>query len=58
MGKENMKSIVEALLFASNEPLKPREAKEILAGKGNLGEGKIKKLIEELREEYEGARVV
>ena len=48
MGKENIKSIIEALLFASSEPLKPREAKEILAGKENLGEGKIKKLIEEL----------
>lgn len=49
---DNVKSIVEALLFVGNEPLRSREIIDILSGEIDLTEGEIRKVIEELREEY------
>jgi segregation and condensation protein B len=49
---DNVKSIIEALLFAGSEPLKPAEIREALNDTSQLTEGRISALIEELREEY------
>lgn len=55
MGTDNAKAIVEALLFAGHEPVKPAEIREILASSPPLGDGAIRALIEELREDYRGS---
>jgi segregation and condensation protein B len=47
---ENPKPILEALLFASREPLSPARIKEILRGASIKN---LPKLIEEMNEEYE-----
>lgn len=52
MTDERTKSIIEALLFAGSEPLKPAEIREALNDASQLTEGRISALIEELREEY------
>lgn len=54
MGEEanNVKAIVEALLFAGSEPVKPSEIREILAVSLPQGDGTIRALIEELRDDY------
>lgn len=52
MTSDNVKSIIEALLFAGSEPLKPGDIREALAGAVDLTDGSIGKMIDELREEY------
>lgn len=52
MTTDNVKSIIEALLFAGSEPLKPAEIREALNDTSQLTEGRISALIEELRDEY------
>jgi segregation and condensation protein B len=46
----HLKLIVEALLFASDEPLSPRQIRDLLPGK-DLKD--IKKVLKELKDEYE-----
>lgn len=46
----SLKLIVESLLFASSEPLTPRQIRDLLPGK-NLKE--IKQVLKELKNEYE-----
>jgi segregation and condensation protein B len=48
----DVKSIIEALLFVSNEPLRPSEISEVVAEDTHLTEGNIRKIVENLREEY------
>ena len=52
MGTDSVKSIIEALLFAGNEPVKPAEIREIISAAQPLGDGAIRGLIDELRDEY------
>lgn len=52
MGTESTKSIIEALLFAGSEPVKPGEIREILASSPPLGDAAIRAVIDQLREEY------
>ncbi|MCX6357394.1 MAG: SMC-Scp complex subunit ScpB [Candidatus Aureabacteria bacterium] len=52
MGSDNIKSIVEALLFAGNEPLKIADVREILLGVEPLTDARIRAIIDELRAEY------
>jgi segregation and condensation protein B len=52
LGTDNVKSIIEALLFAGNEPVRPGEILEILASVPPLGDGAIRVFIDELRDEY------
>ena len=52
MSNDRTKSIIEALLFAGHEPIKPAEIREILARVENLPEAKIKEIVDELREGY------
>jgi segregation and condensation protein B len=49
---DKLKSIIEALLFAGHEPIKISEMREILAGTEPLTEGRIRAIVDELREEY------
>jgi segregation and condensation protein B len=51
-GAHNVKAIVEALLFAGSEPVRPSEIREILAASLPPGDGTIRALIEELRDDY------
>ena len=37
VGTDNVKSIIEALLFAGNEPVRPGEIREILAADDRIG---------------------
>ena len=52
MANENVKSIIEALLFAGNEPVRPGEIREIIASAPPLGDVAIRGLIDELKDEY------
>jgi segregation and condensation protein B len=52
MSDDKVKSIIEALLFAGREPLRPAEIREVLDDTGQLTEGGIRALIDEIREEY------
>ncbi len=45
-----LKLIVESLLFASSEPLTPRQIRDLLPGKDLI---EIKKVLKELKDEYE-----
>ena len=59
MSDNNVKSVIEALLFASEKPLLVEQVKEVL---DHLGNEEIKKLLAELSAEYEttgrGMRIV
>lgn len=52
MERAELKRIIEALLFASNEPL---SASRIASVVGDATPGEVKKTVEELRDEYERA---
>lgn len=52
MSTDKVKSIIEALLFAGSEPLKPSEIREAVSSAVQLTEGGIRAMIGELREEY------
>jgi segregation and condensation protein B len=49
---DKIKSIIEALLFAGSEPLKPSEIREVISPAVQLTEGEIRAMIDKLREEY------
>lgn len=51
-GTHNEKSIIEALLFAGNEPVRPAEIREILSSVPPPGDAAIRGIIDELRDEY------
>ncbi|MDP2938398.1 MAG: SMC-Scp complex subunit ScpB [Candidatus Omnitrophota bacterium] len=59
MSDNNVKTVIEALLFASEKPLMLEQIKDAL---GNLATDAIRKTIEELKDEYEktnrGMRIV
>lgn len=59
MAEDNIKSAIEALLFASDKPLTPDQIKKVLGG---LDLDQIKKSLEEIGSEYEqtnrGIRIV
>jgi len=59
MSENNVKTVIEALLFASEKPLMSEQIKDVL---DNLPTDEIRKNIEELRYEYEktnrGMRIV
>lgn len=59
MTENNVKTVIEALLFASEKPLMLEEIKDAL---DNLATDEIRKTIEELKDEYEktnrGMRIV
>lgn len=59
MAEDNVKSVIEALLFASEKPLSVEQVKEIL---GHLETDEIKRLLSELSAEYQttgrGMRIV
>lgn len=59
MAQDNIKTVVEALLFASEKPLTIEQVKNVL---DNLDGGEIRKIIDEIKLEYEnsgrGIRVV
>lgn len=50
MPQDNIKSAIEALLFASEKPLTIEQVKKVL---DNLDAGEIRKILEELKNEYE-----
>ena len=50
MPEDNLKAVIEALLFASEQPLTLEKIKEVL---GNFQTPEIRKLLEELGQEYE-----
>lgn len=50
MAQDNIKSAIEALLFASEKPLLVEQIKKVL---DNLDIGEIRKVLEELKNEYE-----
>jgi segregation and condensation protein B len=52
MPEDNLKSVIEALLFASEKPLTIEQAKNVL---DNLEGTEIRKILEELKAEYEQA---
>ncbi len=52
MSTDKTKSIIEALLFAGSEPLKPSEIREAVGAGAQLTESGIRAMIDELREEY------
>jgi len=52
MSEDNVKSVVEALLFASEKPLLIEQVKEVL---GHLDKEEIKKVLGELSAEYQAA---
>ena len=52
MPEDNIKSVVEALLFASDKPLLIEQVKNAL---DNLSPGDIRKIFEDLKAEYENA---
>ncbi len=53
MPENNVKSVIEALLFASGKPLPLEQIKNALGG---LGTNEIRGILDELRAEYEQAR--
>ena len=59
MSDNNVKTVIEALLFASEKPLMPEQIKDAL---DNLATDEIRKNIEELKDEYakanRGMRIV
>lgn len=59
MSDNNIKAVIEALLFASERPLTLERIKDVL---DNLETTEIRKILEELREEYEksnrGIRII
>jgi segregation and condensation protein B len=59
MSENNLKSAIEAMLFASDKPLTIEQARKSL---DNLDASSIRKILEELRDEYEslnrGIRVI
>lgn len=52
MADESPKSVIEALLFAGSEPVRPGEVREILSSAAPLADGEIRAIIDQLREEY------
>ncbi len=50
MNRENLKSVIEALLFTSDRPLEP---KDICGWLPEVRVGDVRKALDELREEYE-----
>ncbi|MDD5120374.1 MAG: SMC-Scp complex subunit ScpB [Candidatus Omnitrophica bacterium] len=52
MEESNLKSAVEALIFASEKPITADQIKKVL---GNLDASEVKKIIDELRNEYGSA---
>jgi len=52
MSQDNVKSVIEALLFASEKPLTIEQARNVL---DNLEPNEIRKVLEELKSEYEQA---
>ena len=52
MSDNNVKTVIEALLFASEKPLMLEQIKDVL---DNLATDEIRKCIEELKDEYEKA---
>jgi len=50
MSEDNLKSVIEALLFAAENPLTIEQAKNAL---GNLDAVSVRRLLEELKAEYE-----
>ena len=59
MPQDNIKSVIEALLFASEKPLTMEQVKGVL---DNLDTVEIRKVLEELKQEYEqsnrGIRII
>ena len=49
----DIKGIIEALLFVSGEPLRPRAIRETLADLRHVTDGEIRRVMEQLRTEYE-----
>ena len=49
MSENNVKSVIEALLFASEKPLTIEQVKKVL---GNLESNEIRKILDELKSEY------
>ncbi|MGE5196989.1 MAG: SMC-Scp complex subunit ScpB, partial [Deltaproteobacteria bacterium] len=52
MSQDNVKPVVEALIFSSERPLTIEQIKKVL---DNLEPAEIRKIIEELKSEYEAA---
>jgi len=52
MSEDNVKSVIEALLFASEKPLTLEQIKDVLE---NFATDEIRKILEELKSEYERA---
>lgn len=50
--KDHIKRVIEALLFSSSDPLSLTKIKEIVQGILPLGKREIRKMVEELRQEY------
>ena len=50
--KKQLKTIIEALLFASAEPVTVQKIKQVLSGVCPIGTADVRALIEELQEEY------
>ncbi len=59
MSEDNLKPVIEALLFASDKPLTIEQAKNVL---GNLEPSQVRGVLEELKSEYEqsnrGIRII
>lgn len=53
---EDVKNIIEALLFVTSEPLKPREIREALGDNDPLTDGRIRKIMDALRDDYSTQR--
>jgi segregation and condensation protein B len=52
MSEDNVKSVIEALLFASDKPLTIEQVRNVL---DNLEATEIRRILEELRSEYEAS---
>jgi segregation and condensation protein B len=50
MSQDNLKSVIEALLFSSDKPLTIEQARKVL---DNLDASEVRKILEELKAEYE-----
>jgi segregation and condensation protein B len=50
--EDNIKAVIEALLFSSDKPLFIEQIKKVL---DNLDAGQIRRIVEELQAEYEGS---
>jgi segregation and condensation protein B len=59
MSEDNLKSVIEALLFASDKPLTIEQARKVL---GNLEASEVRRILDELKSDYEesgrGLRIV